>query len=210
MDGFDLLNNTNACPPERNALKEIYKSAKGSEWTDATNWVDEYVAHCSWFGVKCDATNTTTLELDLHNNGLSGKLSGRIADLPYLTKLDISDNDVKVCEDFCILSFSLLLIKDSPVITSRLENHSLQGYIPTEIGLLSNIWYLRLSYNSFIDNVPSELSNLHHLSLFHLHGNRIQGTMPPLDTQYMDDSSSFITGEGGGKMMFSILSLLNS
>jgi len=166
MRGFDQANNTKACPPERNALREIYVSAKGTEWTDATNWLDEHKHHCTWFGVNCDpTTNTSTVELVLANNGLSGKLSKRIADLTSLSKLDMSDNDIK-------------------------------GTIPEEIGLLLNLTYLRLSYNSFIDTVPSELRKLHHLSLFHLHGNRLQGEMPHIDTRFMNERSSFITDCG--------------
>mmetsp|Transcript_33748 Transcript_33748/g.62023 ORF Transcript_33748/g.62023 Transcript_33748/m.62023 type:complete len:561 (+) Transcript_33748:658-2340(+) len=166
MKGFDQAKNAKACPPERNALREIYMSAKGTEWTDATNWLDEHKHHCSWFGVNCDpTTNTSTLELVLANNGLSGKLSKRIADLTSLSKIDMSDNDIK-------------------------------GTIPEEIGLLLNLTYLRLSYNSFIDTVPSEIRKLHHLSLFHLHGNRLQGEIPHLDTQFMNEQSSFITDCG--------------
>jgi len=36
--GFDLKNDPILCPSERGALKKIYDSAKGREWTKSTNW----------------------------------------------------------------------------------------------------------------------------------------------------------------------------
>ena len=82
------------CPTDRNALKEFYDLTKGQEWTESANWTDEYISHCSWQGVVCDADKTTML--NLANNGLSGKLSERIGSLSLLNVLDLSDNDIKV------------------------------------------------------------------------------------------------------------------
>ena len=91
---FDLQNDTNLCPTERNALRDFYYSTKGGEWTDSTNWTDPYMSHCFWRGVDCMESIVT--ELDLANNGLSGKLTAQIASLASLKVLDLSDNDIKV------------------------------------------------------------------------------------------------------------------
>ena len=95
VPGFDLINNTRLCPPERNALKEFYASTKGGEWTDSVNWTHQYYDHCSWHGVTCRDEAVT--ELILANNGLSGKLNKRVAELHSLEVLDLNDNDIKVC-----------------------------------------------------------------------------------------------------------------
>lgn len=94
---FDLVDDEKLCPVERNALKDFYDSAKGLEWTVDVNWVDPYVSHCEWHGVTCNDSNNTT-QLELQDNGLSGTLSNRIANLSSLEKLDLSDNDIKVSE----------------------------------------------------------------------------------------------------------------
>jgi len=91
---FDLRYNTNLCPTERNALKEFFDVSKGGEWTDSTNWTDPYMSHCFWRGISCVESIVT--ELDLANNGLSGKLTAKIANLSSLVVLDLSDNDIKV------------------------------------------------------------------------------------------------------------------
>ena len=93
---FDLKDDAALCPTERNALKEFYDSSKGGEWTDNANWTDPYKSICSWYGVKCDDNNTSVVELNLANNGLSGRLSESIRRLSTLEVLDLSDNDIKV------------------------------------------------------------------------------------------------------------------
>jgi len=162
LHGFDLMNDTKLCPPERNALKDFFDSAKGIEWTESSTWLDPYESHCSWYGVECSETNNT-IKLELPNNGLSGTLSNKIAILSLLEVLDLSDNDIK-------------------------------GSIPTEIGLLFHLTYIRLRYNSFIGN-ETNFGNLQHLELIQLHGNRLSGSIPKLNLTF-SDTSSFVTDCG--------------
>ena len=50
---------------------------------------------------------------------------------------------------------------------------------------------LRLSYNSFIGNVPTELANLDNLELFQIHSNRISGTVPHITLKKLPAESDF-------------------
>eukprot|EP00984_Skeletonema_dohrnii_P006686 scaffold2378_cov137-Skeletonema_dohrnii-CCMP3373.AAC.9 len=93
---FDLADDTVLCPPERNALSDFYDSAKGADWTNATNWMDEYIRYCDWKGVTCDDNKSHVTKLNLTNNGLSGRLSESIGNLTFMEVLDLSDNDIKV------------------------------------------------------------------------------------------------------------------
>jgi len=92
---FDLANDITLCPSERNALSDFYDVAKGAEWTDGTNWRDEYASYCEWKGVTCDDMNHV-IKLDLTNNGLSGRMSESVGNLAFIKELDLSDNDIKV------------------------------------------------------------------------------------------------------------------
>ena len=92
---FDIKSDEDFCPPERNALKSIYQSAKGSEWTNSDGWLDEYANHCDWYNVECDE-DYHVVKLDLRSDGLSGTLSKSIAELRSLAVLDLSDNDINV------------------------------------------------------------------------------------------------------------------
>ena len=93
--GFDLRDDPLSCPAERNALKEFYDSAKGSEWTVNSNWTDPYIGHCEWYGVKCNDANRL-VHLSLPSNGLSGTLTSKIAQLRSLAILDLNNNNIKV------------------------------------------------------------------------------------------------------------------
>lgn len=101
---FDLANETAFCPLDRNALSDFYDSTKGAEWTNATNWMDNYVSFCDWKGVTCDDRRNHLTELNLTNNGLSGRLSESIGNLTSIQKLDLSDNDIKVKYNICEIS----------------------------------------------------------------------------------------------------------
>ena len=104
IEKFDLKDESTFCPPERDALAEIFDGLKGNEWTnisvtipgsnDSIEWLDEYEPHCKWFGISCDGERTTKLEL--RHNGLAGRLSPSIGKLSLLQHLDLSDNDIKV------------------------------------------------------------------------------------------------------------------
>jgi len=95
VNEFDLADDATLCPPERNALSDIYDSAKGAEWTNGSLWLDDYASYCDWNGVTCDDMNHV-VKLNLTNNGLSGQLSESIGKLTFVKELDLSDNDIKV------------------------------------------------------------------------------------------------------------------
>ena len=104
---FDLDDNVALCPPERNALNDFFDEAKGAEWTDGSQWLDEY-GLCDWYGVTCDDNTKHVTKLKLTTNGLSGKLSTSIGTLTYLKELDLSNNDMKVgytCHHLPIIFF---------------------------------------------------------------------------------------------------------
>jgi len=87
---------------------------------------------------------------------------------------------------------SLLLLYSPQLNSTQLS----QGSIPAEIGLLSNLTYLRLSYNAFT-GAPEDLVNLSNLELLQLQSNRI--TKMPIISQINEskfNESAFITDCG--------------
>ena len=181
MPGFDLHEDPFFCPTERNALTEFYNSAQGSEWINNNNWTEPYVGQCDWYGVKC--RNGSTIKLDLPNNGLSGTLNQNITILRALEVLDLNNNYIKV----------RLILEQPLIIYSFISNLSLillQGSIPSEIGVLSNLTRIRLSYNEFTGN-ETNFAELRKLKLIHLHGNRLSGTILSSNAWAFDNKLSF-------------------
>ncbi len=132
---FDLENDEALCPIERNALSNFFSLAKGKEWTNDKNWLDEYQSHCKWYGVTCDEGNNHVTKLNLTNNGLSGKLSKSIGKLTYIQVLDLSDNDIKVIAISSVLNafniidlsffvaYTLLKLKQHRPSRTQLNSH---------------------------------------------------------------------------------------
>eukprot|EP00984_Skeletonema_dohrnii_P010979 scaffold4339_cov100-Skeletonema_dohrnii-CCMP3373.AAC.4 len=200
VEAFDLANDTSFCPIERNALIDFYDSAKGAEWTDGSLWLDEYASCCNWTGVTCEKNRVT--KLNLSNNGLSGRLSKSIGILTSIEVLDLSDNDIKVMTIYSIhyllpsSSFSVLTITRHNDALLALNSTS-QGSIPAQIGLLSNLTYLRLSYNAFTGAAPESLGELTQLQLLQLQTNRItkMPNIPQLD-ESIYNKATFVTDCG--------------
>lgn len=48
------------CPALVDALKELYTSTKGPDWTDSSNWNSGGPCGGKWFGIGCDTSGTIT------------------------------------------------------------------------------------------------------------------------------------------------------
>ncbi len=66
----------------------------------------------------------------------------------------------------------------SQLTALHLQNNSLSGEIPSELGNLSQLARLSLHGNSLSGPVPSELGNLSQLSRLSLYGNSLSGSLP--------------------------------
>jgi len=146
MPTFDVMNDSMLCPPERSALQEFYDSAKGGEWTVSDMWVHPYESVCNWHGITCDDSNNT-VKLNLINNGLSGTLTKKIADLSMLEVLDLSDNDIKgsIPTEIGLLSNLNYL---------RLSYNGFQGN-EINFGNLQHLKLIQLHGNRLSGSIPS-------------------------------------------------------
>ena len=153
---------------QRFALALLYFSMDGANWYNSTNWLSYQVDECSWwsnpsFGVitmptleknshwktlPCDASSMRFQDLFLQNNRLAGSIP----------------------EELFILLPSLRRV--------GLYSNSLQGTIPSEVGLASNLQVLALNRNDFGGTIPMELVNLSHLFYLGLASNSLEGHLP--------------------------------
>lgn len=141
--------------PEFDALKALYNSTNGNNWTNKTGWenINSLTANDitvnSLFGVTIDGTGAvkSVIAIDLHGKNLVGNIPSEIGNLTNLIYL-------------------------------FLGNNGLTGKIPVEIGKLVNLQALMLEYNQLIGNIPVEICNLtilHHLGLA---VNQLNGNIP--------------------------------
>ena len=148
--------NTPTVLSDRAALVALYNATGGPNWTDNTNWLSDKPLG-EWHGVTTDDSGRVT-EIDLLNNGLSGKIPPKLGSLSNLTYLRLSSTRLsgKIPPELGNLSKLVVLY---------LYNNQLTGEIPSELGNLSNLLRLSLEDNQLTGEIPVELGNLSSLSV---------------------------------------------
>ncbi|KAL7527626.1 hypothetical protein ACHAXR_002053, partial [Thalassiosira sp. AJA248-18] len=139
---IDLSGNTDLCPPGRQALKDFYESAKGAEWTESTNWLDEYKDPCQgdvgiWHGVTCRDGAWLNREV----------LTAHIGELRSLEILDLSDNDIKGSIPTEIGSLTNLTYL-------RLSYNAFTGTVSNELLNLAQLQLVQLHGNQLTGKIP--------------------------------------------------------
>ena len=119
------ITTTGAIPAgERAALIDLYNSTNGATWNTKTNWNGAPGTECTWYGVICDAGETTVESISMDSNNLTGTLPSTLANLTNLRGLDLT------------------------------RNYSLGGPIPATLATLANLEGLDLYFNALKGTDP--------------------------------------------------------
>uniref|UniRef100_A0A0D9V2S2 Protein kinase domain-containing protein n=1 Tax=Leersia perrieri TaxID=77586 RepID=A0A0D9V2S2_9ORYZ len=135
---------------------------------------------CGWVGVKCDAGNTTVVQVRLPGVGLIGAIPpDTLGRLPNLQVLSLRSNRILggIPSDVLALPSLRLLF---------LQNNLLSGQIPPEVSKLGSLERLVLSNNNLSGSIPFTLNNLTSLRALRLDGNRLEGSIPSISIKGLD------------------------
>ncbi|XP_057865880.2 LRR receptor-like serine/threonine-protein kinase FLS2 [Cryptomeria japonica] len=172
-----------------------FKISITSDPLDAlANWRN-LTHHCNWPGVACDSRRSV-VSLILPEKQLEGVISPFIANISYLTYLDLSSNSFRGSIPFCLgklgrlqsLSLASNVLDGSipetignciSLTTASLSNNKLSGHIPSALGGCKKLRGLDLSSNVLEGMIPVNISQLLNLEqLLNLSNNRLEGVIP--------------------------------
>eukprot|EP00253_Pinus_taeda_P028761 PITA_28761 len=140
-----------------------------SQWL-TTTWKPD-VSFCQWTGIICSRRRQRVVSLNVSSMGLQGTISPFLANLSFLTILDLHNNSLQGHIPYQLGNlFRLKML--------RLSLNQLQGSIPPTLGGCRSLRNLSISYNSLIGNIPAELCILPKLQFFVLGDNNLTGTIP--------------------------------
>lgn len=193
-------------------MEIFYDQANGDDWTNK-QWnitlndaaADDDVCNPKYFpGVTCN-DDDQIIEIDLHDCGLSGKVTPWIYALPELTKLTLGDNDIddggwEQIDDVAAvddLGFELGGKLESITLTSNkissvegidalkdslkelhLTYNRISGPMPDELFELKNLKVLSISENGITGTIDTRLGTLTDLNEFYCYGNEVEGQIP--------------------------------
>ncbi|MCO5554082.1 hypothetical protein L7F22_007608 [Adiantum nelumboides] len=160
---------------------------------------------CSnWQGVRCNDDGRVTY-LNLSNTGIVGPVPQDIANLQYLTVLDLCNprynakftlnavsGDLSPLQglihlqnlnvsfnDITLSSFPSAIFNLINLVSLRIDNLRIGGPLPRELVNLTKLEYMYLANNSLTGPIPSEYGQLVHLREISLWNNNLNSKIPP-------------------------------
>ena len=153
---------------QQQALTALYHASDGPSWLKKSNWLDNSVSYCEWYGVTCSQNNDVQA-LDLGSNGLKGTLSSELSALTELQVLLLSNSAI-----------SGTLTSELFGNWTRLQrlfgfSNSFSGSIPQQVAELSHLHQLFVQSNHLSGTVPSLAGSP--LIKMALYNNNLQGRL---------------------------------
>ncbi|OEU15539.1 L domain-like protein [Fragilariopsis cylindrus CCMP1102] len=169
-----VLRSINDIDLERYALLVFYFGSDGSAWTNTAGWSNPSEACENWYGVTCQDSLVTGIDLD--RNNLYGEISEDFCLMNNLKKIRLSDNEVKLPSCFSKLS-------NLEELDYRGNNYD--GELPNDLHSMSSLTYLQLSDNVFTGSLdalfPADASDqpiFPNLITLNLANNDLSGQIP--------------------------------
>lgn len=159
------------------ALKQLYFSTNGDNWSDNTGWQEVTnntpSANCNLdmlYGIWLDDLGRVE-NLILFNNQLEGNIPAKLGNLNNLTNLNLGKNQISGSIPTEMDNLRNLRYLD-------LGKNQISDRVLAELGSLSKLRYLFLDDNQFSSTIPSDLGNLSNLIFLDLSNNQISGNIP--------------------------------
>lgn len=184
-------NSTALDSKQREILTEFYSSTNGPNWANGKGWLDNEVAVCNWFGIKCNTGGEVT-SIELEDNYLVGTCASSIFELSSLLQINLRFNniDISLTNIGNATNLHTLILSDAnlwkldgigsaPALKSlHLTNNAMTGTIPDELYQLTMLEELYMNYNNFTGSLSSRIGQLQNLQFLYLYQNELSGEIP--------------------------------
>lgn len=163
---------------QRYALATIYFSMKGQQWIFNDGWLSEK-DECEWYTSNFQAVPICNEKgkfssLQLSFNNLQGTIPPEIGFLKDLDTIQLDGGPVEFIEGSLPSELGLL----SNIHRFSVRGNLLSGSLPSEVKYLTALRNLNMAYNNFIGNIPTQLGSLTSIQELFLEDNLFQGTVP--------------------------------
>ncbi len=131
---------------ELEALKTLYTSTKGDEWTNNSYWMKgiNHLDFSTWHGINIH--NGDVSELQLTSNALKGEIEADVDKLYGLRRLDLSHNELKG-------KVPVQIARLDQLEELYLNNNAFSGYMDLEFSTLPRIRKMHLYHNN-LSSIP--------------------------------------------------------
>ncbi|KAM3338607.1 hypothetical protein P3S68_030693 [Capsicum galapagoense] len=156
------------------------------------NWT-ENTSFCSWFGVTCSSKRQTVVPLSLPNMQLQGTISPSLANLSFLSVLNLRNISIHGGIPYGLGHLPPFLFQHQGIQVISLAynklggemwkgpwyvNNSLMGIISPSVGNATKLLNLCLDGNKINGNIPKEIGNLSQVVELSLYDNELTGFIP--------------------------------
>ncbi|XP_021287625.1 MDIS1-interacting receptor like kinase 1-like isoform X2 [Herrania umbratica] len=160
----------------------------------ATNWTNA-TSVCNWIGVTCGSNHQRVTTLDLSNMSLVGTVPPHLANLSFLSQLNIRFNHFHGSLPMELANLSSLkyinfgynnfqgeipswFASFTQLQSLFLYHNNFSGVIPSSLGSLLNLEKLMLYDNDLEGHIPTAIKNLSNLKWLYLDNNKLSGQLP--------------------------------
>ena len=163
---------------EKTVLIELFNQTEGPGWNNKTNWRNNNVSHCLWYGVTCDNTSHSyVISLSLVQNNLRGTLPKNLWKLRNLQGLCIYGNSRLSGKVDEVLSANMTALLRLDLAFNRLSG-TIPGEIFPKMKSLVKIQLCCQMGEGLSGGLPKDVGNLTELQVISLGQNQINGSIP--------------------------------